>query len=213
MEDIIYPLRKKVDGEVFDYPLLMDACKNLKKPRDKVTRLLKNGDIIRVKKGLYIFGEKYRKTPIHLEVLANLIYGPSYISKEYALSFYGLIPERVNVLTSITTQKDKIFQTPLGFFTYKHLHINKYSHGISWQRLENGQAILMATPEKALADLLAGVRDINSMDELSIHLLNNLRISLESLKKFNLNLLQEIVEAYDQKTIFLLGSLLRSIYG
>ena len=57
-------------------------------------------------------GKKHRSELIQLEVLANLIYGPSYVSYEYALTYYGLIPERVFEVTSATTQKNKMFNTP-----------------------------------------------------------------------------------------------------
>jgi len=72
------------------------------RPRDKISDLLKKGTIIRVKKGLYVFGEDNRKKPYSKEILANLIYGPSYISLDYALQYHGLIPERVEAVTSVT---------------------------------------------------------------------------------------------------------------
>jgi hypothetical protein len=63
--------------------------------------LLRRKDIIRVKKGLYIFGETYARRPFSREVLANVIYGPSYVSLDYALHYHGLIPERVEAVISI----------------------------------------------------------------------------------------------------------------
>src|SRR5262245_29628514 len=93
-------IRRNIKTEEFDYPALMQELSQYKKPRDAVTRFLHNGSIVRVKKGLYVFGENYRKGMICKESLANLIYGPSYISLEYALSYYGLIPERVEEITS-----------------------------------------------------------------------------------------------------------------
>src|SRR5262245_31791812 len=118
---IIDEIRKSVVNEEIDYLLLTSLLKQYKRPRDKITQLLKSGALIRVKKGLYIFGSRYAKKPYILETLANLIYGPSYISLEYALAFYGMIPERVEVLTSVTNKRDKIFKTPVGLFTYRYL--------------------------------------------------------------------------------------------
>lgn len=91
-------LRKLIGREEFDYPALMSALANYANPRDKVTSLLRQGVIIRVKKGLYVFGDDFRKRPFCRELLANLIYGPSYVSLDYALSYHGLIPERVAAL-------------------------------------------------------------------------------------------------------------------
>ncbi len=64
------------------------------------------------------------------KVLANLIYGPSYISLEYALQYWGLIPERVETVTSITGKRNKFFTTPLGNFSYRYLHKSKFIQGV-----------------------------------------------------------------------------------
>ena len=110
----------------------MSLLQEYAKPRDRITALLAAGNLIRVRKGLYVLGDKYRRGPIHREILANLIYGPSYVSLDYALSQYGLIPERVEDVTSITTGENKKFSTPLGVFTYQHLPLRRYSTGIQW---------------------------------------------------------------------------------
>jgi hypothetical protein len=78
----------------FDYNLLLHALRDYKKPRDKIRGLTRDKDIIRVKKGLYVLGNDYNK-PYNRFVLANLIYGPSYITGQTALAFWNMIPERV----------------------------------------------------------------------------------------------------------------------
>src|SRR5436190_9717139 len=93
-------LRKLAEKEIIDYTFLISVLSNYASPRDKITAWLKSGDLIRVKKGLYVFGKDVALTPFSHEVLANLIYGPSAISLSYALAFYGLIPERVTTVTS-----------------------------------------------------------------------------------------------------------------
>ena len=75
-------VRRQIQAEEFDFQSLLDSLQGYARPRDKITGLLRRGDIIRVKKGLYVFGEKYRQRPYSRELLANLIYGPSYISQE-----------------------------------------------------------------------------------------------------------------------------------
>ncbi len=112
-------LRQIVQGEIFDYPMLMHHLREYKKPRDKVTQLLKDKSIIRLKKGVYIFGPTYQRNLISLEVLANVIYSPSYVSLEYALSKYGLIPERAYAITSVSLKRSKTFKTDMGLFIYK----------------------------------------------------------------------------------------------
>ena len=98
-------IRSRIQTEIFDYQTLTDALKDLSAPRDKTTLLLRQGVIIRVKKGLYVFGDKYRRYPYSKELLANLVYGPSYVSLDYALAYHGLIPERVEALTSVTPNR------------------------------------------------------------------------------------------------------------
>jgi hypothetical protein len=97
-EDVmIDDLRRRVDGEEFDYQTLLDSLKKYECPRDKITSLLRQGAIIRVKKGVYVFGPKYTRRPFSREILANMIYGPSCISLDFALHYHGLIPERVKL--------------------------------------------------------------------------------------------------------------------
>jgi hypothetical protein len=89
-------LRQRIEHEEFDYQILLDALREYSNPRDKISDLLDKGVIIRVKKGLYVFGVQYRRRPIVREILANLIYGPSYLSLEYALasSFHFMLSSR-----------------------------------------------------------------------------------------------------------------------
>ncbi len=144
----IEALRKLANREEIDYQLLVSALQEYSRPREKISQWLKSGDLIRVKKGLYVFGKTVAQYPYSLEILANLIYGPSAISLSYALSFYGLIPERVTLITSITSKKLKRFITPVGNFNYYYLPSHKYSFGIELKGSVNRQ-FLIASPEKS----------------------------------------------------------------
>lgn len=198
---MIEELRKKLPFEEFDYQMLLNSLKEYKKPRDKITRLLATNKIIRVKKGLYIFGEDNRKTSVSREVLANMIYGPSYISKEYALAFYGLIPKKGNAVTSMTTVKNKLFDTPLGIFSYKYLETKKYACGIRSMQLDSVRYCLFASKEKALADLVAGLKTIATEKELHEYLIQTLQIQEEEIKNLDHQLLKQIAEVYHSKQV------------
>lgn len=203
---MMHELRKRVPFEEFDYQVLLDSLKDYKKPRDKISGLLKRGDIIRVKKGLYVFGDDYRKGPISLEVLANLIYGPSYISREYALSYYGLIPEAVYLVTSMTLGKNKWFETPVGNFDYHALKQERYRIGIQLEKVDERRHVLIASKEKALADLIYLTPKIDTVDEMREHLIENLR--MENLQCFKKREMKEIAEAYQHSNVdLLLGAL------
>lgn len=147
-----FKLHKVIGREEFDYPQLVSALSDYSAVNQKINELLKAQDILRVKKGLYVFGSEYRQSPICKESLANLIYGPSCISLEYALSFHGLIPERVETITSVTPKRDKEFTTPVGRFTYRYLSPDKYPHEIELHWIDSEHPILIAAPEKALCD-------------------------------------------------------------
>ncbi len=191
-------LRKNHPIEEFDYQLLLTYLSNYANKRDKITRLLKEEKIIRVKKGLYVFGPDYRKELISKEVLANLIYGPSYISYEYALSHYGMIPERVEVVTSATTGNTKNFTTPLGTFSYRSLPIEKYKT-FTLAVISSNSSYLIATPEKALLDTLDSVRGLSP--SIQTLLLEDLRIDETALKNLSLDKLKKAAQPFTHPNI------------
>ncbi|HEY9756023.1 MAG TPA: hypothetical protein V6C97_12730 [Oculatellaceae cyanobacterium] len=145
-------IRNIIGREEFDHVSLASALASYSAVDQKINEMLKSGQILRVKKGLYVFGPQIRQTIICRETLANLIYGPSYISMEYALAYYGLIPERVETVTSVTSKREKKFDTPLGTFTYQYLNPRKYPHEIEQRWIDQSHPILIASPEKALFD-------------------------------------------------------------
>jgi len=147
----IAKIRQIIPTDIFDYQALSGALAGYRKPRDKITRLLADGIIIKVRKGLYCFAEALRREPISREYLANLIYGPSYVSLDYALSHHSLIPERVATVTSVTTGRSREFETPFGMFSYRMLCGSRYSMGAMLE-MTGRPPFLIATPEKALAD-------------------------------------------------------------
>ena len=147
----IEQIRSQITGELFEYSQLMLALSNYRKPRDVVSTLLNRGQLTRVRKGLYVFGSTWRRTPLVLEPIANLLYGPSAISLDYALFLYGLIPECVTAITSTTTGRSRNYPTPLGHFTYTQLSGNRFSVGLILQSSAGG-SFLIAEPLKALAD-------------------------------------------------------------
>jgi predicted transcriptional regulator of viral defense system len=135
-----------------------------------------------------------------------MIYGPSYISSEYALSYYGLIPERVEVLTSVTLQYKKVFQTPVGTFFYYTIPKKVYAYGIDWIEIEKNRFVLMADMEKALLDKIYLDRGIyfHSLKDVELYLFENLRVDENlffSLKRKKLDL---YIQKYQSKKLELI---------
>jgi predicted transcriptional regulator of viral defense system len=203
-------LRQVIPYEEFDYLTLLGALKTFARPRDKITALLRAGAIVRVKKGLYVFGPSYCREAYSQELLANWIYGPSYLSLEYALARYGMIPERVETLTSVTCGKSRTFNTPVGRFTYRSVAMRAYWIGVDRVELAGNRSFLMATREKALADMLCQDRGaaIRSLKRLEAFLAEDLRVDPDALRGLDPVAMGAIAEQYRSRRIALLASYL-----
>lgn len=203
------PMLNSIPYEEFDYQTLLDAIKGYAQPRMKISRLLARGTIVRVKKGLYIFGESQRRGPYCRELLANLIYGPSYVSLEYALHYHGLIPERVETVTSVTCGRSRTFDTPVGTFSYRMIPLEAFRTGMDRVEVDGGRSFLIAIPEKALADRIVADRGagIGTQKELHGYLLTNLRIDPASLRGLDPARLAEVVRHYRSRRVKLLADL------
>lgn len=121
--------------------------------RNQISRWEKKGLLLKIKKGMYILNENDRKVFPSRFFFANQIIWPSYVSLESALSYYGLIPERVEDVTSVTTKKTSSFNAPLGEFVYRHLKTEAFKGYRSFKD-EAGLEIFIAEPEKAVVDFL-----------------------------------------------------------
>lgn len=169
-------------------------------PHDLLSRLVKKGELIRLKNGFFVIAEKIIDDKVPYEQIANIMYGPSYISYEWALSYYGIIPEGVYVITSASSAKSKSYKTPLGTFDYNALSHSKYVIGIDQQENSRGN-FLIATPEKALADLVAlKCRKLQANDLLT-DLIEGRRVDEDALKQMNKSHLNEIAKAYHSQSV------------
>jgi len=199
--------RHDIRSEVFDYQLLSSYFPNLKKIRDKVSSLVAEGKIIRVKKGLYVFGEKWRRSPLNLEVIANLIYGPSCVSFEYALGIYGLIAERPQVITSLAIGDTKTYETPIGQFEYRAINREKFKVAIEYRDLQSEGGYFIASREKALADLVYRTPKIRSVEQLRYYLFEEMRVDESMFRNLDFRKFEEIAQIYDKNSVYMLSRL------
>ena len=178
---------------------------NYSNKNNKISRDIKNGKLIKIVKGLY---ETDSNTPGYL--LASSIYGPSYLSFDFALSYYGLIPEKVLAYTSATydKKKKKQYNTPFGTYLYRDVPKNAYSIGIKLIE-EDGYSYQIAIPEKALCDKLYTLSPLKNISELVNLLFNDLRIDEEEFKKLNVNDIEEISKVYSSTNVKLLYKYVR----
>jgi len=173
------------------HQLLISFLRDYKRPNDKIKALKAEGVIEAVKKGLYIAGPNIRSSRPESALLANHIYGPSYVSLDTALANFNLIPERVYEITSMTVKASKAFSTPAGEFTYTHLPLPYYAFGLLSVRLSADQRAIIASPEKALCDKIVSTSGVllRSTSQASAYLTENLRIDEGSLKNLDLKMI------------------------
>ncbi|MBA3284143.1 MAG: hypothetical protein H0U27_03655 [Nitrosopumilus sp.] len=186
---------------------LLDTYTN---PDDFLSRLVKAGELIRLKNGFFLIAEKIEENPVPYEQIANLLHGPSYLSFEWALSYYGMIPEGVYVISSACANKSKIFKTPIGTFEYIYLSQYRYAIGIEQKENKTGR-FLIASPEKALADLIHLKSKKIEVKDLLIDLIESRRIDEDDLKSLNLRHLLDIAENYRSKSVMNLINALRKL--
>lgn len=182
---------------------LSDIFPSTKHISDKARRLEQEGRIIRLKKGLYVRSVNDGAQPV-AELIANHLYGPSYVSMQSALRHYGLIPERVYATISMTIKHSRCFDTPLGRFDYISCGVDYFPIGIS-QHYENNMQFLIASPEKAMCDLLMRTRglDVDSLDNLVDYLEDDLRFDIGSLKSFDIDILRQCHDNASMRKIIL----------
>ena len=188
------------------YALLEKSISNV---NDKISNLVKSGELVRLKKGFYTFSKEYLTKPIDLISVANTLYAPSYVSFDYALSYYGMIPERVSEITSTTSKNEKLFETPIGRFSYKKVPIKAYALGVDWlyDEIEGGRFI--ATPEKALCDKIRYDRGIGTLTQRAMVEYLKYDLRLETIDPLNALLIEKIATAYKSKNLKTLFQILK----
>ena len=180
------------------------ACfPDLSSPEKKVQALEKSGELIRLKRNLFIINPEVAGRDTDVRLCANHLYGPSYVSLQWALRYYGLIPEQVFMMTSVTTKRSRSFKTPVGTFSYMQVPSGYFPIGIDSVE-ENGVHFMMASPEKALCDTILQDNFVphQSAKALAAYLEEDLRLDMEMLQKFDTRIIRECMETGRKVQIF-----------
>ncbi|MBT6325844.1 MAG: hypothetical protein HOJ35_07730 [Bdellovibrionales bacterium] len=150
-----YRLREVIRKDIFSQQDLKAILYSMSDTaiNNGVARSLKSNEFLRLKRGLFVFSKKLRKGSISKLLIANKLYGPSYVSFESALSYHGLIPEAVYTTSSACFQrKNKTFSNELGDFSFDYIPSDPFFMGVINKKEEGG--VLIATALKALFDLI-----------------------------------------------------------
>jgi hypothetical protein len=196
------PLFNKKAAEI----LIGKKGKNLDQ---KILSLLSGGYLIGLKKGWYVsqpYLEKNKNTEPYGEYLANKLRGPSYLSLEYMLSDYGLIPEAVNVWTSITLKTTRAYENKMGTFLYKNIKDELFTGYQSVNR--EGYQIYRATKAKSLFDFLYLKKNLS---DVNYELTEGLRINWGNFSKDDLELFSQYVRLAKTKKMTTILAIIKKI--
>jgi len=187
--------------------MIKNNLKEYSNKNNKICRDVKNGKLIKIINGLYETDKN-----VNGYLLAGSIYGPSYLSFDFALYYYGLIPEKVTTFTSATYEKKKkkIYNTFFGTYLYRDVPKLVYPLGVNLIQ-EGDYSYQIATKEKALCDKLYTLSPLKNMTELQNLLFNDLRIDMEEFNKLSIEDIEEISKMYYSTNVTLLYKYLRKV--
>ena len=170
-------------GGLFDETVLVnlfpDASAGAR--RLLVHRAVHAGAVLRLKPGLYLLAPEFRKSELHPFAMASRLHGPSYISLESALAFHGLIPEAVYEVASVTAARSRSFRTPVGVFTFQRVPAHDPMAGVESIKLSTGAWVYIATPLRAIADMVYLNREIRWAKDGMRYLTESLRMEPDDL--------------------------------
>lgn len=193
---------------IYDLESLKVKYSNYSNIAQKISIEIKKNNLVRVKKGLYTDNIKIDKP-----IIANLCYGLSYISFEYALSHYGLIPEYVSVFTSAVYNKknNKTYCLSEAIFDYRSVPNNVFPLSIEILHNEAGIRYKIASKEKALCDTLYTKYPVRSIKDLKIMMFEDLRIDEDEFSKLNFDLISELSVLYKSNTLNTLNKYIKEM--
>ncbi len=185
--------------------MLKSKYQNYANKNTKISREIKSGNLIKIVNGLY-----ETDSNVNGYLLANSIYGPSYLSFDFALYYYGLIPEKVTTYTSATYEKKKkkIYNNYFGTYTYRDVPAIVYPFDILIIE-EDKYVVQIATPEKALCDKLYTISPIKKYIEFESLLFDDLRIDEEEFEKLNIEDIKELSNLYHCSNVTMLYRYMR----
>lgn len=201
---------------LISHEVLTNSLRKYKRINDKISDLIEKGKLIKIQKGKYVAVPQGDDSRIDTFAIANALYGPSYITAYTALSFHGLIPERVNAIENATTIRSKVFNTQIGKYVYRKMPIDSFHLGINYVS-NDLDSFMIANPTKALVDALWWDKrpEIHGIAGMKEFLLENMRIEEEALYSIDAPLVLNCMEKGKRKKMlkFLYQLLIRDYNG
>lgn len=181
----------------------------LKKSEDSrygiVKRAVAENLLLPLKRDLFLI-QNHNKPIVSTYEISSIMYGPSYLSFESALSYHNWIPEAVRTTTCATLKRGVEFETPIGVFSYEHIPPLSYPLGVE-QKRDGENLVFIANPWKAIADMIyARKRSWPSIEAL----IEDLRIEPEAIQSSDKELLDELIKDYASMRVKKALSILRN---
>ena len=204
---------RNYSGQPLTRQILMDLLRDYRRPYDKIGELINQKLLIQVKRGVFIPGSRASIQAPENWLLANHLWGPSYVSSDSALSYWGLIPERVYETLSMTTNLAKTYKTPVGRFRYIRLALPYYSFGIQSVELASRQTTLIAGKEKALCDKIITTQrlKLRSTRQTREYLMEDLRINRKNLMDLSTDIINDYLS--DAPKLDSIAMLIKTLNG
>ena len=158
-------------------------------------RAVASGEVLRLKRGIYLLAPPYRRSEPHPFAIAALLHPSSHISLESALAHHGLIPEAVVQVSSVTAARSRTFATPVGVFSFDRVPATRPRSGIEATRLDRQFWAFIATPLRAIADMVYLRREVSWRTDGIAFLTESLRIEEDDLARIPMDRAAEIVQA------------------
>jgi hypothetical protein len=185
-------------GGLFDQTVMTNLFPNASVGARRLLlhRAVGRGEVLRVTRGIYCLAEPYRKSHAHPFAVAALLCFPSHVSLESALAHHSLIPEAVYGVTSATLQRGREYHTPLGHYTFIRVPTNDPSAGVKAVRLDRQWWAFVASPLRAIADLVSARRQITWRTDGIGFLTESMRMDDEDLHNLPLDDFDEILAGF-----------------
>jgi hypothetical protein len=178
------------------YPDLSEGARKL-----LVHRAVSSGEVLRLKPGLFLLQPEFRKSNPHPFVVAALLHSPSHISLETALSYHGLIPEAVYQVASVTPSRSRVFDTPIGRFSFQRVPALDPRAGVQAVKLGQDAWAFVASPLRAIADLVYLRPYVSWAKDGLGFLTDSLRMEEEDLSQLDSSLGEEILESLRSRRV------------
>ena len=201
-------------GGIFDETVIRNILADRSEAARKVLahRAVAAGEIIRLRPGLFLLAPEFRKTHPHPFVVAAILHSPSHVSLESALAHHGLIPEAVFQVSSVTSSRSRMFKTPVGIFSFVRVPAANPRAGVQALKVDGRRWAFVATPLRAVADLIYTRRDVSWEKDGLAFLTDGMRIEREDLEKMAWEGLNEVSESlHSRRTTDYLQGLSREL--